>query len=109
MKADDRDIGWVYSGRQQERLDRLGVRPRHQGFGLFQHPRPCRPVLDCSRLFQRPAQQRTLGFTVGTIEARPQPTDLAPVGVDESCIDAVERGAAHQPDGGNTPHPVPLG
>ena len=83
----------------QKRLDRLGMRVGDDAFGVAEPAGPRRPVSETGGVRERTAQGLALGLGVGAVPGRPKLHDPLAVGVDERDVDAVERRAAHQPDG----------
>ena len=83
----------------QKRLDRLGMRVGDDAFGVAEPAGPRRPVRETGGIRERAAQGLALGVGVGAVPGRPERHDPLAVGVDERDVDAVERRAAHQPDG----------
>ena len=104
VEADDLDRFRRNAVLAQEHLDRLAMRGRHEVLGRPQAAGSPGPLDERRRIGERTAQEVALGVGVGAVPGRPERHEPLAVGLDERDIDAVERRAAHQPDGPHQGH-----
>ena len=104
MKADGLYLAGPDAMPAQKHLDRLGMRVGDDALGVAEPAGPRRPVRETGGIGERAAQGLALGVGVGAVPGRPERHDPLAVGLDERDVDAVERRAAHQPDGPHQGH-----
>jgi hypothetical protein len=104
MKPHHVDAAAVDSVGLEEHLDGRGMQQRHDPLGLRDHAGALVAHAQRGRRLHRPAQHAFVIFIVGMNRARPETRDLRAVRLDQGDVDAVHRGAAHQPD---RPHCAP--
>ena len=106
VKADDGDVAFRDFIFCNQILDGLGVGARDQRFRLGQHAGPRRPLGERGRIGERAPQQRFLFRRIWPVARGPEPFDALAVGLDQRRVHAVERGSAHQANGGEKAHGV---
>ena len=107
MKTDDVDVARRKSMAREKRRDHFGMRIRHEPLGVRENARTRIAVGQRHRRRQRFAQQGALRLRIRPVAGRAQTIEPLAVGVDERDVDAVERGAAHQPDRATDRHFLP--
>src|SRR5262249_33061980 len=98
VEADHGDAVAIDAMRAEKIVDRLRVRRRNQRLRLGQHARPGGAVGETGRGSKDAAQQVALALPIRPVTDRTEARDGLAVALDQCRIDAVERGAAHQPE-----------
>ena len=97
VKTDKIDRGAVDGVRREKGFDGFRMTAGDHGVGQRQAARPRIAVLEQGRVPGRAAQQRPVRLVIGKKSRLAKRDDLFPVGLYERDIDAIHRGAAHQP------------
>src|SRR6185312_16096304 len=108
VEADDGNLRLVDMLSLEEVFDGARMHVGDEGFGFGENARAHPAVVERCAFRERLAQQGTLVVAVRPVAGRTEGLDALAVGLDQRHIDAVERGAAHQPDRLNLPQPPPL-